>query len=148
MKTYLYILIILLISSCNVKYEKIKYCIDGDTVIMEDNSHVRLAEIDCLELHQPHGLEAKRFTESLILGKRVKLVITGTDKYKRKIAKIYLNNRYINEEIVKAGMCYVYRLFGSSKLYNEELQAKSKRIGIWAYNGQMPPYLYRKQFKK
>lgn len=148
MKTYLSILLLFLICSCNVRYNVVRYCIDGDTVVMEDNTHIRLAEIDCLELHQLHGLEAKRFTESLILGKEVKLVITETDKYKRKIAKIYYKGRYINEEIVKAGYCFVYKPYSSRKLYNEYLAAKRNRIGLWAYDNQIKPFLYRKRHKK
>ena len=121
----------------------VKYCIDGDSLVMEGNIHIRLAEIDCNELAQPHGLEAKHFTESLILGKRVKLVITGTDKYKRKIAKIYYKGRYINEEIVKAGYCYVYKPYSSRKLYNEYLVAKRNKVGLWACKLQEPPYKFR-----
>lgn len=143
MKKYTYILILFFISCNTVRYEKVKYVYDGDTVLMEDNTRVRLAEIDCIELHQPHGLEAKHFTESLILGKRVKLIITGTDKYKRKIAKIYYKGRYINEGIVKAGYCYVYKPYSSRKLYNEYLTAKRNKVGLWAYNGQIPPFLWR-----
>lgn len=150
MKRYSYILILLFtISSCDyVRYSKIIRCIDGDTVVMEDNTHIRLAEIDCLELGQPHGLEAKQFTENLILGKMVKLVITGQDKYKRKVAKIYLHGSYINEEIVKYGYCFVYKPYSTRKLYNEYLIAKRKKVGLWAYNDQIPPFLYRKSHPK
>jgi endonuclease YncB( thermonuclease family) len=146
MKKYCYLLLIVFISCNTVKYEKVIRCLDGDTIVTESNTHVRLSEIDALELHQPHGIEAKLLIERLILNRTVKLVFTGTDKYNRKIAEIYLNGVYINEEIVKSGQAYVYRRFGSSRLYNDELQAKRNRIGIWAYNTQ-PPYLFRRDHK-
>ena len=148
MKPISYILIALFLFSCNsVKYGVVKRCIDGDTIVMEDNTHIRLAEIDCLELSQPHGLEAKQFVENLILGRRVKLVIKGSDKYKRKIAEIYLNDVWINEVIVKNGMAYVYRRYGSRKLYNEEQEAKRNKIGLWAYDDVIPPFIWREEHK-
>lgn len=141
----LLLIISLFICSCSYRSKCVRV-IDGDTIVMEDKSHIRLAEIDALELHQDHGMEAKHFLESLILNKEVKVNVTGSDKYGRKVAEIYLNDVWINDEIVKAGECYVYRRFASEKLYNDELQAKANRIGIWAYNTE-PPYIFRKHHK-
>ena len=144
----LFILITFISFSCNnIKYAKCVSVHDGDSIMVLEGAgkafHVRLAEIDCNELAQPHGLDAKHFTESLILGRMVKIVITGTDKYKRKIAKIYYKGRYINEEIVKAGYCYVYKPYSSRKLYNEYLVAKRNKVGLWACKLQEPPYKFR-----
>ena len=151
MKNYLPFLILFISASCNVKYKTVKTVLDGDTIVMEDNTHVRFNLIDAPESKQAYGYEAKVFVSNLILNKRVKLVTHGNDKYGRTIADIYIDGIYVNEEEVKAGLCWAYKKYSSNKFYQEEQEAKIKRIGLWIQDRPEPPYLFRKlnnHFKK
>ena len=66
---------------------------DGDTVVVLDSLNnqttLRLAEVDCPEKNQPFGTKAKQFTSDQIYLKTIKYVVTDTDRYGRSIAMIY-----------------------------------------------------------
>jgi len=142
---YSYIILILFFISC--KFHGVcKRVIDGDTIVMDDNRRIRLAEIDAVEISQPYGPESKYFLSSLILNKDITVYTHGKDRYGRTIGEIYYNDEWINEKMVTSGFAVVYRRFGSAKLYNEELQAKDKKIGIWA-GYVIPPFIWRRDHK-
>lgn len=69
--------------------------IDGDT-IETGGQTVRLQGIDAPERDQPHGLKATASLQSLILNRRVRLEVQGTDQYGRLIAVIYREGRNVN----------------------------------------------------
>src|ERR1700735_4424438 len=106
----------------------------GDTVKMLSNGSIykiRLNGLDCPELAQAYGIEAREFTKSLLLGKEVKAVRRDRDKYGRLVCDLYLNGNYINEEIVSMGYAYVYPQYSTEKMYLDELQAKAAKLGLW-----------------
>jgi len=141
-----YFLIILLIS-CSYK-TKIKFVIDGDTVITYSGERIRLNNIDCPEHNQLFGSEATQFTRNYLQGQEVTIKSHGKDKYYRTIADIYLpDGSYFNQMVIKAGLAYVYHQYSPDSLFQDELAAKRNRIGLWA-SYSISPYQYRKQFKK
>ncbi len=79
---------------------------DGDTVVVIDATNnqttLRLAEVDCPEKAQAFGTKAKQFTSDQVYLKQVKYEVTDTDRYGRSIAKIYYDdNKYLSAEIIK-----------------------------------------------
>lgn len=138
-----YLLIIILFVSCTSKI-KVKRVIDGDTVVSSSGERIRLAYEDAPEISQFYGKESKMYLSGLILNKTVLVKRKGKGKYKRTIGIIYLNGLNVNEQMIKAGMCWVYKKYNPEYLYNEELIARSKRLGLWKYNNPMPPCLFRK----
>lgn len=81
---------------------------DGDTVVVIDaannQSTLRLAEVDCPEKAQAFGTKAKQFTSDAVYLKEIKYIVTDTDRYGRSIAKIYYDdNKYLSAEIIKNG---------------------------------------------
>lgn len=65
---------------------------DGDTFTVQSLGEVRLADIDCPELDAPGGPEAKEFTRTLLLNRRVYLDLddkTGQDRYGRLVCVAY-----------------------------------------------------------
>lgn len=104
---YLSIILILFFVSCSF-HGKVKRVIDGDTIVMDDNTHVRLNNLDAPELHQFYGNQAKQFLSNLVLNKTITGVKHGKDKYGRTIADLYLNGLWINKEIVITGNAVVY----------------------------------------
>lgn len=125
---------------------------DGDTVVVLDSLNnqttLRLAEVDCPEKNQPFGTKAKQFTSDQIYFKTIKYVVTDTDRYGRSIAMIYYDtdNKYLSAEIIKAGMGWHYKRYSTSKeLALLEDNAKKKKIGLWIDNNPIEPSEWRKK---
>lgn len=124
---------------------------DGDTVVVLDSLNnqttLRLAEVDCPEKNQPFGTKAKQFTSDQIYLKTIKYIVTDTDRYGRSIAMIYYDtdNKYLSAEIIKAGMGWHYKRYSTSKeLANFEIKARKEKIGLWVDNNPINPSEWRK----
>lgn len=124
---------------------------DGDTVVVLDSLNnqttLRLAEVDTPEKNQPFGTKAKQFTSDQIYLKTIKYVVTDTDRYGRSIAMIYYDedNKYLSAEIIKAGMGWHYKRYSTSKeLALLEDNAKKNKIGLWIDNNPIEPWEFRK----
>lgn len=125
---------------------------DGDTVVVLDSLNnqttLRLAEVDCPEKSQPFGTKAKQFTSDQIYLKTIKYVVTDIDRYGRSIAKIYydVDNKYLSAEIIKAGMGWHYKRYSTSKeLALFENNAKKNRIGLWLDEKPIEPWEWRRK---
>ena len=138
-----YLAIILLFISCTSNV-KIKRIIDGDTIVTVTRERIRLAEIDAPESQQEYGQHAKQFLSNLILGKTIQIRRKGKDKYHRTIAELYYNGIWINKMMVDSGQAWAYIKYSS--LYPDEIIARNKRLGLWAYPYEAP-FLYRKHIK-
>ena len=104
---------------------------DGDTITVLDKDYaehkIRFFGIDAPESKQAYGQKAKNYLASLIAGKEVKVVITGTDKYQRKVAHAYTEY--------------------SKDYVSEELTAKEAKIGLWKDKNPIKPSEFRRQQK-
>jgi micrococcal nuclease len=125
---------------------------DGDTVVVLDSLNnqttLRLAEVDCPEKNQPFGTKSKQFTSDQIYLKTIKYIVTDTDRYGRSIAMIYYDtdNKYLSAEIIKAGMGWQYKRYSTSKeLATFEDNAKRNKIGLWVDSNPVAPWEFRKQ---
>jgi micrococcal nuclease len=125
---------------------------DGDTVVVLDSLNnqttLRLAEVDCPEKNQPFGTKSKQFTSDQIYLKTIKYIVTDTDRYGRSIAMIYYDtdNKYLSAEIIKAGMGWQYKRYSTSKeLATFEDNAKTNKIGLWVDSNPVAPWEFRKQ---
>lgn len=150
MKLFIYILILLFISSCRRDAKCISVH-DADTITLllhnGEQIKVRLAECDANELGQPFGYEAKLFTERYLLNRNIEIKQIAIDKYKRCVCKIYVDGKYFDKELVLAGLAVVYRRYASNDMWEAQQYAKSKRIGIWSGN-EIMPFRWRKTHRK
>jgi len=104
--------------------------IDGDTFKMNTGETVRLLCVDAPEQDEGGYEEATKFLESLILYKEVRLekaeTLNQTDKYRRTLAFVYVNNLgkdvFINKLIITAGFSDVYE-------YGDESGECEERVG-------------------
>ncbi len=124
---------------------------DGDTVVVLDSLNnqttLRLAEVDTPEKSQPFGTKAKQFTSDQIYLKTIKYIVTDTDRYGRSIAMIYYDedNKYLSAEIIKAGMGWHYKRYSTSKeLALYEVEAKETKKGLWVDANPIEPSEWRK----
>lgn len=123
---------------------------DGDTVVVLDSLNnqttLRLAEIDCPEKSQPFGTKAKQYTSDQIYHKQIKYIVTDIDRYGRSIAKIYYDdNKYLSAELIKSGLAWHYKRYSTSKeLANYEIKARKEKAGLWIDINPLEPSAWRR----
>jgi len=122
---------------------------DGDTLTLLANSNkkirIRLAGIDTPEKKQPFGNSAKKILAKLVFQKKILIETETKDRYGRTIGVVFLNNKNVNNELVRQGMAWVYKKYTDNKiLYELEAQAKTRRIGLWADDTPIAPWDWRK----
>jgi len=115
--------------------------IDGDT-FNDDKQIYRLYEIDAPEKNtQCLGLEATDRLGSLILGKKVNLIIVGDDHFGRSLVYVFVNDLFVNQTMVEEGLARYKKEVTSKesvKIGESELQAKRTKRGIFSSRCQKP----------
>lgn len=108
--------------------------LDGDTILLEGKTRLRLRNVDAPELEFCGGQQAKQELEKLVKGKKVILEEQILDFQGRPMALIYLGRKLINEEILKTGWA---RFHSDSNSKREKLktaydEVKSQQKGIYS----------------
>lgn len=122
---------------------------DGDTVTVlhgQTPVKIRLHGIDAPEKAQPFGEKAKQLTSSLVFGKEVRVEVVTKDRYGRTVARVHVDARCLNEELLKAGLAWWYRQYSprDKKLAALEDEARKARRGLWAEASPTPPWSWRR----
>ncbi len=112
--------------------------IDGDTIKTSDGQTVRLLNINAPEKGTLNAELSKQFLEKF-LNKSIQLEITGYDKYKRLLARVYApapQQDYLNLALVKFGLSSKFLVDKSelSEFANAEESAIGQGIGIWNHS--------------
>ena len=125
---------------------------DGDTIkVLKRNQQVRirLYGIDCPEKRQPFGHQAKRYTNSMVRGKRVKVHPVTKDRYGRTVAMVSVNGQNLNQSLVRAGFAWVYPKYCKMHIctdwYRFEAHARKTKQGLWRDPNPVPPWEWRRQ---
>jgi micrococcal nuclease len=118
--------------------------IDGDTIVLTDGRRVRYIGIDSPEMdaasERSRALAARahEFNIDLVEGKTVRLEsdVERIDRYGRTLAYVYVEDQFINLELVRAGLARA-KIYGKNHLHSKALaaaedEAKAARAGIWA----------------
>ena len=126
-----------------VQYEVIRV-IDGDTVELKNGERLRYNDIDTPETVHPskpiecYGSEASKKNKELVEGKKI-LVELGNpekDRYGRLLGYVYIDDLFVNAELVRGGYAEVNSYGNPGSKFNELIQienkAKSKLTGLWA----------------
>ena len=130
----------------------IKKVIDGDTIILNDERHVRLIGIDTPEIFhdgrdaQPKAIEARDFLRSMLQeNKRIKLRYDAepVDKYKRTLAHLYLaNGENVQAKILAKGLAVPLNIPPSIELadcyQSKSQQARKQNLGLWSLKNYQP----------
>ena len=123
--------------------------VDGDSITVkvdETNYRIRLAEIDAPEMDQAWGEESKSALQEKLGNEEVALEIIDVDRYSRLVARVFLNGRQINREMVEEGHAWVYlEYLRDETLLDPEGKAKKKKLGLWASEAAVAPWLWRKR---
>lgn len=131
---------------------KIIKIIDGDTITVLSNKilyRIRLAEIDAPEKKQFFGMQSKKILGDKIFHKDVKIVWSKRDLYGRIMGHVYLDDRWINKEMIEDGWAWHYKQYSKNKeLALVESNAKANGKGLWADQNPIPPWEFRKNKKR
>lgn len=122
-------------------------CIDGDTATFKLNNQdlkVRFLAINAPEIAhenneaEPYGVEAQNYTcDMLKKAKKIRLEFekSKTDKYGRNLAWVFVDEKLLNEEIVKVGLAKVAYLYDKYKytpqVKQAEKTAKKNKVNLW-----------------
>jgi micrococcal nuclease len=114
--------------------------IDGDTIIIEGGPRVRYIGIDTPELRpvpEAFAVEAWQANREMVEGKVVRLEqdISETDSYGRLLRYVYVDDLFVNAELVRQGLARVHAYPPDTKYHSHlealEREAKQAGSGIW-----------------
>ena len=127
---------------------KIKKVVDGDTVhvFYQDQVYkIRLTEIDAPERDQPYGNNSTEYLKGLLKEGKVDVDISGTDRYGRKLGRLYWQGMDINRELVSAGYAWVYDQYVTDDtFYENQSKARNLKKGLWEDQNPLEPWNWRK----
>lgn len=135
-----------LVSLASAEQAVVKRVIDGDTVVLADETRVRLIGIDAPEIEnrdyahrgEPYGEESKQLLKKWVEGKSVDLRDgpEKEDRYRRRLAYLYLDDQsFVNLRLVEAGAAEAYRKFPhpfQAAFFTAEKQARDQKLGLWS----------------
>lgn len=127
---------------------------DGDSLrVQRDDGEVlkvRIYGVDCPELGQPYGDDARELTAQLVLGQRVEVVPTGQrPSYGREVAGIVLLERLtvLQDALITAGLAWVDGRYCKADICAEwRVHQKDARVdgrGLWGDTAPVPPWTWR-----
>lgn len=115
--------------------------IDGDTIELLSGERVRYIGIDAPEMRptvEPWAKEATEANREMVERQMVRLVldVEERDRYGRLLAYVYVDDIFVNAELVRTGLATVLFYWPNVKHedYFRELeeQAREERRGIWS----------------
>lgn len=126
---------------------------DGDTFSIryqENIFKIRVFGIDCPEMGQTYGEEAKAFVQRILpIGRAIKWEYLYTDRFKRAVAIVYLSDgSTLQEALIQEGLAWVYERYCDRPICEDwrsmESQARAKGVGLWLRADSIPPWEWRK----
>ena len=116
---------------------------DGDSLVLNNGTEVRLIGIDTPEKGQRGADEAWDFLKGLITGKglRIEKGVEEYDKYNRLLVYMYAGDTFVNAEMIKNGYAVTLFIPPNDKYKEEftklEADAKEGKKGLWRTGGVM-----------
>jgi endonuclease YncB( thermonuclease family) len=152
---FLYLIVILIVSVASQSFAwsgKVIGVAQGDTItVLRDRQHVtvRLYGIDTPEPGQAFSNKAKQFTSEMVLGKLVEVGGINVDHYGRTVSLVYVEGRGVCDELLKAGLAWLYYLYCNLPICAEwkKLESKAQEAGrgLWSEPNPVPPWEFRRK---
>ncbi|OZY84530.1 hypothetical protein CBP51_15150 [Cellvibrio mixtus] len=123
------------------KNRRWRYSYDGTT-----QYNVRLVEIDAPASDQLYGQRSKKVLTSLIIQENISVNVSGYDRYRRVLGRVYVADLNVNRQMVRVGAAWVYLQYMTDRgLLDDESAAKKEKIGVWSLPAgeQMAPWEWR-----
>lgn len=122
---------------------------DGDSLLVsrdKTSEKVILYGVDCPELKQEFGSQARKFTVDSCFGKTITIKPHGVDNRGRIIAEVILRDGTdLNQELVRQGLAWWSDKYAPSDATLKKLHqsAKTAKLGLWATATPVPPWIFR-----
>lgn len=121
---------------------------DGDTVTVLDDTNtqhkIRLEGIDAPESNQAYGTKSKRALAEKVFQKSVRIRWLKADRYRRILGQLFVDDRWINKEMVAEGWAWHYKQYSSDDdLAGAEVAARKAKLGLWSDPKPVPPWDFR-----
>lgn len=119
--------------------------VDGDTFVLSGKQRVRLAGVNCPEIDEPLGLEARAFAMQFALRRDVRIDESRSDRYGRLVSDVRVDGKSLSEAIVDAGLGHVFLIppvdaAAAGPLLAAQDRARAAGRGVWAtdrYRGDL-----------
>lgn len=114
---------------------------------------VRIYGVDCPELAQPYGADARELTAGLVLGQLVEVVPTGQrPSYGREVAGIVLLEKLtvLQDALVTAGLAWVDGRYCKAdvcdtwRTHQNDARTALPPRGLWNESDPVPPWKWRR----
>lgn len=117
-----------------VNLVKVIGVIDGDTVVLENKTRLRLRQIDAPEIEYCGGVQAKELLSSYVQDKSVRIEEQIPDQTGRAMALLSMGNLQVNEKMLSSGWVRYHSDFTSQTPRLKEIaqQAKAEKKGIYS----------------
>lgn len=125
---------------------------EGDRLTIRHDGRtetIYLKDIDCPELKQPYGKQAKHATSAYVGNRDVVVRGLTRDKQGRVSAEVLLHDgRNVGRELLKEGLAWWRRSASSNADFEvlEEL-ARASGKGLWADSNPVPPWKWKDKKK-
>jgi len=114
--------------------------IDGDTIVIEGDEHVRYIGMDTPEMRpiEAFGEAATEANRELVEGKSVRLVldVERRDRYGRLLAYVYAGDTFVNAELVRRGLAqiatYPPNVRHERQFLRLQREAREAGRGLWS----------------
>ncbi|TNF60552.1 MAG: thermonuclease family protein [Burkholderiales bacterium] len=124
---------------------------DGDSVWVRlpDGGgplRLRLEGIDAPEICQPGGRQARDRLAEMTLGREVRVEVTGQDRYRRALARLWLGEDDVQSRLVAEGWAWSYRRRGQAGPYDrQEAKARRQGLGLFSDTQAEAPWHFRRR---
>jgi len=125
---------------------------EGDRLTIRHSGRtdtIYIKDIDCPQLTQPYGKQAKRVTTAFVANRDVVIRGLASDKHKRLSAEVVLHDgRSLGRELLKEGLAWWKRSPAADQRLEllEEL-ARAGGKGLWSEAKPIPPWEWKQQAK-
>lgn len=131
-------------SSAPVQWIRVKWVVDGDTIVLSDGRHVRYIGLNAPEIEhdqapaEAFGVEAQALNRQLVFGQRIRMEFDHEkkDSYGRWLAYVLREDGlFINEVLVQEGLAHVLNrnpnVRKAQVLLEAQRGAMSAQKGMW-----------------
>jgi len=121
---------------------------EGDRLTIRHAGRIEtiyIKDIDCPDLKQPYGKQAKRVTAAYVGNRDVVVRALTRDKQGRMSAEVLLpNGPNVGRELVKEGLAWSQRAGSSDpSLGDLEELARAEHRGLWSEPNPVPPWKWK-----
>lgn len=128
----------------------VRHVSDGDSLVLQPDEprakpiKLRLLGLDAPEICQDGGVEARDALARRVAGRRVIVVGSVTDAYRRRLVTLMLDGEDVGAWMVREGHAWNMRFRGRPGRYDaEEREARATRRGVFAASDPLPPRAFR-----